>query len=229
MNPIYVPILKAKQGEFDALAHLSQRASERIVPLFDIPPKKEGENTNVFLHKKAEDIAKVWANSFLFDDNKSIFCDVSKWRPDEQTENGEHVVCYLYNQLEYMGVSVNPIIRYDFFDDPVYVNALKNIKLENERHSCIRLDMDVDTVADIMADPDYVSERLSNIIQTLELNPAKTYVLIDFGDVSRQSHFIEEMVDNAKQAISLVQQCGFSQIMLGGASNSHYDCRQKLN
>lgn len=178
-----------------------------------------------FLNKIATDIAEVWAAKPLFFEEKFIFMDLPQWSPNSQTESGEHVVPYLRNRLEYLRVNVNPVVRYDFWDDPIYISAVKGIKLENDRNHCIRLDMDVDTVADIMADPDYVTERLSDIIRQLELNPAETYLLIDFGDVSRQLHpieeahsKIEEMVNNAKHVISLAQKLGFSQIMLAGSS-----------
>lgn len=228
MKPIYVPILKAKQGEFDALAHLSERASNQIIPWFDIPrlsdinrekfEKYSKPPIQSFLNDIAFNIANAWSGKPIFDESKSIFMDLPQWSPDAQIENGEHIIPYLLKQLERLEVNVNPVVRYDFWDDPVYVNTLKNINLKSERHYCIRLDMDINTVDDIRADPDYVSERLIDIIQQLELNPAETYLLIDFGDVSKQSDFIEEMIDKAKQAISLVQQCGFSRIMLGGAS-----------
>ena len=228
MKPIYIPILKAKQGEFNALAHLSERASSQIIPWFDIPKLSDKNREKFekfskppiqsFLNDIAFNIASAWSGKPIFDERKSIFMDLPQWSPDAQVENGEHIVPYLLNQLERLDVNVNPVIRYDFWDDPVYVNALKNINLENDRHFCIRLDMDPDTLADIMADPDYVSDRLKDIIRNLELNPSETYLLIDFGDVSKQSHSVEKMINNAKHAISLVQRCGFSQIILAGAS-----------
>lgn len=228
MKPLYVPILKAKQGEFDALAHLSERASNQIIPWFNIPQLSDKNREKLkkcskppiqsFLNDIAFNIAKAWSGRPLLGEKKSIFMDLPQWSPDAQIENGEHIIPYLLNQLERLEVNVNPVVRYDFWDDPVYVNALKNINLENERNYCIRLDMDSDTVDEIMSDSGYVNQILLDIVQQLELNPTETYLLIDFGDVSKQSHSILEMIDEAKQAISLVQQCGFSQIMLAGAS-----------
>jgi hypothetical protein len=231
LSPIYVPILKSKKGEYDALAHLSERATNQIIPWFDIPQlPPPDENTNKATKKRPEqpiesfldnialDISKAWGGPPLFFISKSIFMDLPRWAPNAQTENGEHVIPYLRNRLEYCGIIVNPVIRYDIWGDPVYMNAIKGIRLEAGRSFCIRLSMDVDTVADIKADPDYVSERLSDIINHLAIDPAETYLLIDFGDISNQRYFIEELVDTAKQAISLVRDSGFSQVMLAGAS-----------
>lgn len=228
MKPIYVPILKAKQGEFDALVHLSERASNQIIPWFDIPQLNDKNREKFekcskppiqsFLNDISFNIAKAWSGRPLLCETKSIFIDFPQWLPDVQTENGEHIIPYLLNQLERCNVNVNPVIRCDIWGELVYVNALKNIKLENGRNFCIRLDMDIDTVAEIMTETDYVNQILLDIIEQLEINPVETYLLIDFGDVSKQSHSILDMINQAKQTISLVQQCGFSQIMLAGAS-----------
>jgi hypothetical protein len=220
MNLVYVPILKSKKGEFDALAHLYPKASNQIIPWFDVPrlddkARKKSEQDSKppiesFLNKVAVDINKAWTA-------KSIFMDLPRWATNAQTENGEHVIPYLRNRLELLGITVNPVIDYVSWDDPVYVNAMKGIRLDIGRNFCIRLNMDFDTVED-MADPDYFVDRLSDIIQQLDIDPSKTYLLIDFGDVSSQAHFIVEMVDKAKLAISLVSECGFSKIMLAGSS-----------
>lgn len=73
MSLIYIPILKAKKGEFDALSHLSERAKNQIIPLFDIPIIKEEIESS--LHKTANNIAKVWASHSSHDEQKSIFID----------------------------------------------------------------------------------------------------------------------------------------------------------
>ncbi len=228
MNSIYVPILKAKEGEFVALIHLSERASNQIVPWFDVPQldndtriKSEARSESPiesFLNKKALAIADAWLGKPIFCESKPIFMDLPRWAPNAQTESGEHVIPYFRNQLESLGVIVNPVVKYDVWGDPVYVNAMKGIRLENGRSFCIRLNMDVDTVEDIKAEPDYVVERLSNIIEQLSINPSETYLLIDFGDVSGHVYSIEEMLDIAKQSISLIQGIGFFKIMLAGSS-----------
>lgn len=207
MKPIYVPILKAKKGEFDALTHLHERATNQVIPWFDVPQAPANEKSDAFLNKTAQGIAKVCAG-------RQIFMDLPRWATNAQTEGGEHVIPYFLNRLELLDVSVNPVVEYVSWDDPVYANAITSITLEREQNFCIRLNLDIDTVADIIADPDYVSEHILDIVNTLEIDPVETYLLVDFGDVSGQSHFIEEMIDKAKQAISLVQGIGFSKIML---------------
>ncbi len=219
MKTIYVPILKAKKGEFDAITHLSERGIDFITPWFDVPQlnesaRKKSEPIQTFLNKKASDLAKAWAG-------RSIFIDLPRWATNAQTENGEHVLPFLCNRLELLDVNVNPIVDYVRWEDPVYENALRGIKLENGRNFCIRLNMDADTIDD-MSDSDYFNERLFEIIKKLEIDPSKIKLLIDFGDVSKQSHHIDGMIKNAKQAIYLTRQIGFSQFMLAGCSLSPF-------
>lgn len=40
-NSVYSPVLRLKEGEYTALAHLSLDVMERLLPLFVIPPPKE--------------------------------------------------------------------------------------------------------------------------------------------------------------------------------------------
>ena len=195
----------------------------QIIPWFDISrldeeTRKKSEKRSeppieTLLNKTAAGIAKAWVN-------KPVFMDLPRWATNSQTENGEHVIPYLRNRLEHLGVIVNPVVKYDFWDesDYEYINAFKNIRLVSGRNFCIRLNMDIDTVEDIKADPEYVAERLTSILEQLNINPSETHLLLDFGDVSDQAHFIVEMIDKAKQAISLVRNCGFSKIMLAGSS-----------
>lgn len=212
MKSVYVPILKAKQGEFDAISHLSERTKQQIIPLFDIHQQKaKSESLESFLCKIASGIARVMKD-------KPIFVDLSKWSPNAQTEGGEHVIPYLRNRLDHGGVIVNPVVRYGSWHDPVYVNAMKSLRLEKGCNYCIRLNMDNSTIEDVKADPDYVAERLNNIVEQLEINPHDIYLLIDFGDISSLRRSIEGMINETRQIISLAQNIGFSQFMLAGAS-----------
>lgn len=178
MKTIYVPILKAKKGEFDALTHLSKRGINYITPWFDVPQldesaRKKIEPIQTFLNKKASDLADAWAGKY-------VFIDLPHWATNAHTESGEHVLPYLCNQLELLDVNVNPIVDYARWEDPVYENALRGIKLENGCNFCIRLNMDADTIDD-MSDSDYFNERLFEIIKKLEIDPSKIKLLIVLG------------------------------------------------
>jgi Beta protein len=220
MSPAYIPILKAKQGEFDALAHLSDKAKNQIVPWFDISRLDDKSRLKIeqrseppvetYLHETAAKIAKVWAG-------KTLFIDFPQWKTNAQTESGEHVVSYFRNRLELLNVAVNPVVDYSSWDDPVYIEALASISLENGRNFCIRLNLDSDTVED-MADSAYFIDRFTSIVDELGVNPSSVNVMIDFSDVSTQIYSVGNIFEIAEQAISLVKANGFHKIIIAGSS-----------
>jgi hypothetical protein len=59
----YLPIIKARQGSFDAIRSISPIARSRLCPLFDIPrPRPDQAKDQVaYLHKKVNGIMSCWA------------------------------------------------------------------------------------------------------------------------------------------------------------------------
>jgi hypothetical protein len=66
MKELYVPLLRARHGEFVALSHLSKRASRHILPLLDLPkiktPAKDkiAKSIEEHLQAVALKISKAW-------------------------------------------------------------------------------------------------------------------------------------------------------------------------
>lgn len=202
----YMPILKAKQGELDALNYLTEYARNSTTPLLEIPLFQE--NLELSLEKNVSKIVKVLLR-------KSIFIDFSPWSPDAQTSNGEHVIPYVHNFLKQLNVDSYPVVKYGYWDDPVYRNAFSGMKFNK---CCIRLQIDRGTAEDIRVDPDHVGTQLSNIVRELELDPAEVYLLIDFGDISNQNYTVENTIKTTQLTLSLVKQYGFLKIILAGTS-----------
>ncbi len=220
MKPTYVPILKAKLGEFEALANLKDRTARHIVPWFDVPPlgekkrathmKKSEPPVESYLNGVAGGIVNAWHDG-------SMYLDFPRWATDAQTESGEHVISYLRNRLKALGLQVNPTVDYVRSDDPVYMHALQGMTLGAYERFCLRLTMDADTIDDL-ADEEYFGDRVAEILDQLELPPTDVEVLIDFGDYSSTSQYVDDLIDHAKTAISITQSLGFERIILAGCS-----------
>lgn len=58
---LYVPILKAKKGEYDGVINLKEDVKDKIIPLFEIVPEKIG-------NFKSEDLNTYWPGRPLFFD-----------------------------------------------------------------------------------------------------------------------------------------------------------------
>ena len=217
----YVPILKAKKGEFDALSHLTEGDMKKITPWFDVSmltdkDKKKletkGELPIVYkLNSVANGIANVCSGH-------EVYIDLPQWPTNGQTEHGEHVISHMINRLDSLGVSVNPVIDFESWDDPVYSDVFKKIRLSKRQCICIRLSMNIDTVAEILTDPDYIKDHMESILKSLNVTHKQTALLIDFSDISSANKTVPDMIEQASKAIALLSQYKFNNMMMAGCS-----------
>lgn len=209
-NPLYVPILRAKAGEFVALKNLSNRAKSGILPLLDVPantskakvPKTDSEH----LASVIESISSIWKN-------RPLILDAFSWSPSASTEEGEHIIPYLQSTLETKGVEVSPVIGYDRWDDLDYQAAISEIVLPQGRHFCLRLDDDA--LHDIV-DIDYFKERVNEILDATGKTASEFIVLIDLADLSRKP--LIDVSEIASKSIVALHSLKFTRIIIAGSS-----------
>jgi hypothetical protein len=217
MTPRYLPILKAKKGEFAALEKAKSRTRQDILPLFEVSKisgsvrsAKRFRNdpliTANYLNEVAQSIAAVWSGNVAM-------ADVFQWKPDSATETGEHVLAYLYRQLSARGVRVVPVIGYDRWESAAYQLALKGLDVGDDGHYCLRLDS---TALDDAQDPDFFEGRVVEILNALGVHPSNCAVLMDFGDVTAFS--IEALVERSVDVLELLHAMNFKFIATSGCS-----------
>ncbi|MDP1346298.1 hypothetical protein, partial [Klebsiella pneumoniae] len=56
-----------------------------------------------------------------------------------------------------------------------------------------------------LSEEEFVLERLSEITDTLDLDPILVMVMIDFGDVSSQKHTVPDIIFKSEKAIALLK------------------------
>ncbi|WP_043739826.1 beta family protein [Thioalkalivibrio nitratireducens] len=218
MRPTYIPILKAKKGEFDALSHLHSTHAERIQPLFELPKlghsvrrAKRFENstaiTEAYLDEVAQHVARVRKGM-------PVFLDMFHWAPNARTEGGEHVLSYASNALESLGVAVSPVIGYDRWDDLEYQQALRQMRPTQGRYYCLRLDSSA--IEEDFLDPPFFEGRLVEIMTTIGISASECAVLVDFGDVTGKP--IPHLQDGLERALELLFSKGFMYFALAGCS-----------
>lgn len=210
-------ILKAKQGEIEALGHTSDKNAASFLPLFDICPitnkmrerkvyQKAPAPTELYLTNVANDIASVWKG-------RTALFDPYRWLANAVTESGQHVIPFMQNKLQSLGVHVHATVGYDRWDSPDYQFAMKALGLGSNSYFCLRLDSNAIEDA---AEPKYFTDQVKDVIETLGLNPALCLALIDFADVTVTS--LETMVDHSKRVIDLLTPMGFTAISVAGCS-----------
>ena len=206
MNPIYVPILAAKQGEFSALLNLQSTVSGRIMPLFNVPNPGNEKSLEDAIAKSAVKTGKAWSG-------REAFLDIVKWKPNARTESGIHVLEFAFSQFRSQGVTVHPVVAYDRWDDHEYSQALKNIRASHSVMFCIRLDSEA---IEDMGDLPYFADRMNQIMSELDVSTDNCYVLIDLGDVSKSA--MPDVLANAETAIDATRSLGFGTVILAGSS-----------
>jgi hypothetical protein len=206
VKPTYVPILRAKQGEFEALTQLSVSARQRVLPLLDLPKPKGGKTLDQHLFKLVADIASACTG-------QEILLDTFAWLPSATTAKGEYILPYVRARLEQEGVEVNPVVGYDRWDDADYKQACASIDLPTGRVFCLRLDRDA---IDDVSDPEYFAEKIADILAHLGCGANECFVLIDLDDVSHQA--VVDLLPLVTTGISGLMSLGFVKIVLAGSS-----------
>ncbi|WP_417211478.1 beta family protein [Acinetobacter venetianus] len=216
--PEYVPIMKAKKGEFDALnpirlEQLEYKIQPVFHPLFEMPNVyEEGASRLADVTKRCEKIASLWNGNIALVDGYF-------WKPSEALlENGEHFLTYTYNKLFALGVKVVPVIGYDrWFDQGsnLYNQTMRGINYPNAPYFCIRLDGDAMYDID---EPDFFKEHIESIIFDLKLVETNCSILLDFGDVSVNRITIEQMLAKSTNFLEILSDYNFKYIAISGAS-----------
>ena len=170
---VYLPGLKAKRGEFSALANLSPTAKSRILPLVDVLPVPWNFRTSTptkALEKHLDDIAGKTLKSWGAD--QELLVDLFDLPLSERTSVGTHPVLHLFGSLHRSGVSAIPVTGLERDDD--YNDAIKQAVTWSKGALAIRL-----LVEDI-ALPAKTSLPLSKLVSKVGADPARSYVLLDF-------------------------------------------------
>jgi hypothetical protein len=130
----YFPFLKAKMNEVSGLRDLSNEASEKITPFFDIPrPKKDNESET----QKAIEVSKKHIEKY-FPEDKCFYLDVFDLNPLIKI-GGAHA--YEFALSNFSAPSLIPVVGLD--RDPDHLKSVLDYFKKNPEGStnsfCIRL------------------------------------------------------------------------------------------
>lgn len=208
MNFQYVPVMAAKRGEFAALSNLQSSTAERTIPLFELPAQKpDAKILEKAINRTATNAGKSWGGH-------PAFLDISKWSPNSRTESGIHILEYAFAQFRANNVITHPVVGYDRWDDPTYSQALKNIRKYFPVTPCIRIDSEA--VRDDMLDFSYFSDRINNIMESLDVETNNCYAMVDFGNVTTTP--VPDLIAAAEMAVTTLRSLGFSTVIVVGGS-----------
>ena len=221
MSKLYVPILRAKEGELVALDKLSNHAKKEITPLLDISLRDEGTDLSIAAHlaKVASKISNVWAGN-------TLYLDMFNWSPSATSESGQHVLLETWRYLESQNVTANVVLGFDRWEDDAYKLAIKNILAIAPRKVCLRLDMDA--IRDTKS-PDFFEETLDSIFDYLNISSDALVILLDAEDITNMA--VVDVYDEISYAINYLESLDFKEIIVVGSSMPAFvtDVVQKEN
>lgn len=217
MDYKYIPILKAKQGEFEALEKTKNSVSNKVLPLFEVAKLSERTRTTQrfaksstitcdYLDEVAEKIAEALHGN-------KVLVDTYQWAPSSATETGEHIIPYIYEKLASLGVTAIPVVGYDRWGSTPYKEAMQELEVGVEEFYCLRLDSHA---VEDAAEPEFFQEQLATILDDLEIEPSRCIILLDFGDISHAA--LEDMLDKGAQITEQLDSFGFKHIATAGCS-----------
>ena len=137
----YIPCLRWKMGEYQAVYRLSDTKKRMFTPLIEVPEigwdfeegkekKTIDEHLSDFVLKK---IYKKWGNTFCFVDLKIIGLSV-------RMKDGIHPLKYMFDDLRKEGCSAIPVIGLD--RDKTYQQEIKRILNKDNSGVCLRISIE---------------------------------------------------------------------------------------
>ena len=139
----YVPCLRWKRGEYQALLRLTPDIKNVLVPLveiseigFDFETQIENKTVDQHLSAFAKRVKDKWGA-------RTCFIDMHLIKASERMANGEHPFTFVFNDLRLKGVPAIPVIRLE--QDSACQNAIESIITQDQRGVCLRINIE-DTV-----------------------------------------------------------------------------------
>jgi hypothetical protein len=136
----YVPILKWRQGEYQALLKLDDDVKARLTPLIEIPPIEWdfekgclAKTLDDHLHPVADRILKKWGDNLVFVD--AVLLDAPRLLGD-----GSHAIERVFSELRARGVRAVPVTT--LHQDNGYQSAVNEVVQKDGRGICLRMSLE---------------------------------------------------------------------------------------
>lgn len=136
----YIPCLRWKQGEYQALLQLSSDVRDLIKPLIDVAEigfdfEKQQDNKSIDKHLQefAIRVRKKWGIS-------DCFVDLHLIDPSQRMANGNHPVNFVFDDLRSKGVQAVPVTGIN--QDSQWQDAIQKTVDQDDRGFCFRISLE---------------------------------------------------------------------------------------
>jgi hypothetical protein len=169
----YVPVLKWRQGEYQALFLLDDEVKNFVVPLIVIPPREydfEEQRMKKTVHEHIETFPKrlkqKWSTRLaLIDSHESL--------ENEKMDDGRLVIDFILQEAKSLGCMVTPVVSLTKSDS--YLNSVKVFAEKNDCGVALRVKL-----AELSRPS--ASAEISKLLQILEVSWKNVDLVVDIGD-----------------------------------------------
>ncbi|ELU1560003.1 TPA: beta family protein [Klebsiella aerogenes] len=218
MYPKYMPILKAKKGELDAIKSMLPypHVMRDMLPIFEIPYLSKKQRTN----KKYSNIGNP-VEFFLNNTIKTLSermqnlpmgIDISRWPPNSSLETGEHILSHLTSALRNAGCNIIPVVGYDRWEDDEYATTLQQL---GTSYNDFVIRLNSFAFEDMIEEEPFI-ETIEGILTSLGAMPENCSVMIDLEDITKTS--IVDLNETVQRALDSLYKYDFKFISIAGSS-----------
>ncbi len=170
-TPRYVPILKGRQGELDALRQVQLRTRRAMVPLLEVVPRDESEEPAAVVQACQRTVGKL-AERY----RHPIMLDGGHFDLDQDLGEGVGVVGLLAERARTASLVAQPVLRLDDPDRARHEAAAAHAV--DGRGLTVRL-----IGEDLDEDPDDLDDALQDLLQDTRTQRKEVDLLLDLGPV----------------------------------------------
>jgi len=159
LNPSqYIPWLRWKQGEYQALLRLSATAKDSIVPLIEIPEigfdfetRTVSKSIDEHLEPFARRVKQKWGK-------RACFVDMRLVGPQDRMVDGQHPAEFVFNDLRSKKAIATPVIN--LTADAEFERVIKDVAATDGRGLCIRVSIVEAAGGDFRVSIDDILDRI---------------------------------------------------------------------
>ena len=168
----YVPCVRWKQGEYQALLRLFAETKDNITPLIEVPEigwdfekRVEAKTLDEHLAPFAKRVQEKWGNALCF-------IDLQLLEPNARLSGGTHPLYFVFKELRRYRCASVPVTGPERDDE--YQQAVRRAASEDRRGVCLRLRLE-------QAARDDVKQTVDSLLRMLLAQPDNTDFVLDLG------------------------------------------------
>ncbi|MDV3753721.1 hypothetical protein CMU20_01665 [Elizabethkingia anophelis] len=171
---LYVPVIKAKEGEFKALEVTDPNTLDKISPLFEIvnlPWNYTDECESKTIDSHLDKIGKKIEDAIGL---RSFFVDSRYIDGDRTMNNDQHHLCFLFKDFRERNLNGIPVSGFTKLES--YKKAIKEIYQQDKKGICLRIESNE-------LGSKNLKDNIDNFLQFNEIQPNEVDIIIDLKNI----------------------------------------------